>query len=120
MWLVARGKNEKAEKALCWLRGWVEPEAIKPEFLELIHYNEVSGTLGDKKVVERKGFFSVLDQFKNPAVYKPMKLINIYFAISYIVSMFPTRPFITNIMKEVGLSANQNESLVRVTFLFFC
>ncbi|CAI6374203.1 unnamed protein product [Macrosiphum euphorbiae] len=44
VWLVSKAKNEKAEKALCWLRGWVEPEIVKTEPLELIRCNEVSGT----------------------------------------------------------------------------
>ncbi|CAI6369879.1 unnamed protein product [Macrosiphum euphorbiae] len=44
VWLVSKAKNEKAENSLCWLRGWVEPEIVKTELLELIRYNEVPGT----------------------------------------------------------------------------
>jgi hypothetical protein len=29
-----------AERALCWLRGWVEPSAVKQELTELIRYHE--------------------------------------------------------------------------------
>lgn len=31
-----------AERALCWLRGWVEPRAIRQELLEMIRYSESS------------------------------------------------------------------------------
>lgn len=90
----------------------MEPEEIKPEFLELVHYNQVSGTQGGKIEIDDKKLFSNLDQFKNPAVYRPLKLMLIIFFIAFIVSLFPTRPFITKIMKEIDLSDNQNESLV--------
>ncbi|KAL4143638.1 hypothetical protein QTP88_005950 [Uroleucon formosanum] len=118
IWLIAKGRNDKAKKAMCWLRGWVEPEKINPEFLELVHYNEVSGTQGGKIDIDlNKKFLSNLAQFKSPAVYRPLRLMLIIFFVSFVVSIFPTRPFITKIMKEVGLSDNQNESLVLLTGL---
>jgi hypothetical protein len=39
MWLLSRGRIEEAERALCWLRGWVTPGAVKEEFNELKKYN---------------------------------------------------------------------------------
>jgi hypothetical protein len=29
-----------AERAMCWLRGWVDPSAVKQELAELIRYHE--------------------------------------------------------------------------------
>lgn len=110
IWLVSQGKPEKAEKALCWLRGWVEPEAVKTEHLELIHYNEVSGTKNDGS--ESK-FFTKLAQFKSPSVYRPLRLVTIVFFISHIMGFFPARAFITKILNEVGVSENQDLLLVR-------
>jgi len=115
IWLVAKGKNKKAEMALCWLRGWVKPEAVKPEFLELIHYNEVSGTKVEKINDDSDGLLSKLAHFKDPSVYKPLKLLMIYFFISFISSIFPTRPFMTKIMSTVDLTENQNEALVCIS-----
>lgn len=117
IWLIGKGKYEKAEEALCWLRGWVDLEEVKPEFLELVHYNAVSGTKDDTRrsdcqTVRDKGFWSEYSQFKDPSVYKPLKLMLIYFFLSFIGSMFPTRPFITKIMQKADLFVSQNESLV--------
>lgn len=113
---MSQGKTKKAEQALCWLRGWVEPEKVKDEFLELVHYNEVSGTLGGKAKVSgndgNEGFASKLAYFMEPSVYRPLRLMMIYFFISYVSSIFPTRPFITKIMEKVDLFVSQNESLV--------
>jgi hypothetical protein len=113
VWLVAKGKNDKAEKAMCWLRGWVEPEMVRHEFLELIHYNEVSGTRGSKGHVEKKkGLLAKLAEFKEPSVYRPMKLMMALFFVSNVVSLFHTRPFITKIMTNIYIVDNQNELLV--------
>lgn len=116
--MIAKGKTEKAERAMCWLRGWVDSETIRSEFFELIHYNEISGSKDNKDDIEDKRIFTKLLLLKNPSVYRPLRLMLIVFFISYISSIFPTRPFITKIMREVGLSNNQNESLVRFRAYF--
>jgi hypothetical protein len=40
IWLISKGRIEEAERALCWLRGWVEPSAVKQELTELVRYHE--------------------------------------------------------------------------------
>lgn len=42
LWLLSRGRIDDAEKALCWLRGWVEPRAVRQELAEMIRYSEAS------------------------------------------------------------------------------
>jgi SP family facilitated glucose transporter-like MFS transporter 8 len=45
IWLLSRGRYEDAEKALCWLRGWVTPDVVREEFNQLVKYsNEVNKT----------------------------------------------------------------------------
>ena len=39
IWLLSRGRYHDAEKALCWLRGWVSPEVVKDEFNQLVMYS---------------------------------------------------------------------------------
>lgn len=116
IWLIAKGKHEKAEKAICWLRGWVDSETVKPELSNLLHYNNVSGTIEtrDSNVVtnDSNNLLSKLAQFKEPSVYRPMKLIMIYFFTSYIVNLTLGKPFIGKIMTEVGLRDYQSICLV--------
>lgn len=116
IWLIAKGKHEKAEKAICWLRGWVDSETVKPELSNLLHYNNVSGTIGtqDSNVVtnDSKNLLSKLAQFKEPSVYRPMKLIMIFFFTSFIINLTPGKPFIGKIMTEVGLRDHQSICLV--------
>jgi len=116
--LIAKGKNDKAEKAMCWLRGWVDPETVKPELITLFHYNEVSGTIGTEgSNFHAKDDYSLLSKlalFKEPSVYEPLKLVMIYFFTSYAVNLTPGKPFIGKIMTEVGLREYQSIYLVQI------
>jgi SP family facilitated glucose transporter-like MFS transporter 8 len=113
--LVSVGKNKKAEKSLCWLRGWVEPKKIQTEYLELIHYNEVSGINNDSKSAS---FFKKLAELKNPSVYGPLKLVMIIFFISNIICLSPGRSFINEIFHKVGILNNHSLILVRKLYIF--
>jgi hypothetical protein len=45
IWLLSRGRYDDAEKALCWLRGWVTPDVVREEFNQLVIYsNKVNKT----------------------------------------------------------------------------
>ncbi|KAJ9579588.1 hypothetical protein L9F63_004773, partial [Diploptera punctata] len=44
MWLLSRGRTKDAERALCWLRGWVTPDVVKEEFNQLVQYNSNTKT----------------------------------------------------------------------------
>ncbi|KAF0763767.1 facilitated trehalose transporter Tret1-like [Aphis craccivora] len=112
IWLIANGKNEKAKKALCWLRGWVNPEIINAEHHELVRYNEVSGTRIGKVDVELDSLSSKLAQLKDPSVYRPLRLVMIVFFISYIICLLPCKPYFSQIMNQVDLSNDQSLLLV--------
>jgi hypothetical protein len=44
MWLLTKGKHEKAQKTLGKLRGWVSHELCSNEFREMIVYTSVKDT----------------------------------------------------------------------------
>lgn len=44
MWLLSKGRTQNAKSALCWLRGWVNPNLIMTEFKYLLKYKEDSST----------------------------------------------------------------------------
>ncbi|XP_026823244.1 facilitated trehalose transporter Tret1-like [Rhopalosiphum maidis] len=117
IWLIAKGKNEKAKKALCWLRGWVNPEIVKTEYLELIRYNELSGIRNDKVNIEYDSLSSKLSQLKDPSVYRPLGLVMIVFFISYIVCLLPCKPYFSQILNQVDLSNDQSLLLVFFSIL---
>lgn len=112
VWLIAKGKNEKAIQSLRWLRGWTKPEAIEAEHLELVQYNRVSGTKGESDATSNKTFISKLKEFKEPGVYKPLRLVMIIFFIAHIVAMSPGKPYFGRIMAEVGIPQNDIQLLM--------
>lgn len=107
IWLIIRGDSAGAERSLCWLRGWTEPEVVRYEFQELVHYSRESGTCGDKDDVNL-GSSSNLSLFKDPLIYKPFKIMIIYSFVAFIVSVTPARPFLSRILTEAGLPNHQN------------
>lgn len=45
IWLLSRGRISEAQRALCWLRGWVRPEDVQSEFDEIVRYSYASKIL---------------------------------------------------------------------------
>lgn len=81
---------------------------VKAELLELIRYNEVSGTRDGKVNIEKNNISSKLAQLMDPSVYRPLRLVMIVFFISYIVCLLPSKPYFSQIMNEVGLSEDRS------------
>jgi hypothetical protein len=81
IWLLSRGRIEEAERALCWLRGWVTPEVVKEEFNELMKY---SNTTKRKKSVT-----TPMIQFTT-VVSGPFKLPNIKYNVARLATLVYT------------------------------
>jgi SP family facilitated glucose transporter-like MFS transporter 8 len=48
IWLLSRGRYDEAERALCWLRGWVTPDTVREEFNQLVKYNNKTNKMGQQ------------------------------------------------------------------------
>ena len=83
IWLLSRGRTEEAERALCWLRGWVTPEVVEEEFNELMKY---SNTTKRKKSVTTPmiQFTAVVSvPSKPPSIkYKVARLATLVYTVS--------------------------------------
>ena len=42
VWLLSKGRIREAEKSLQWLRGWVSPQTVHKEFVDLQNYSNTS------------------------------------------------------------------------------
>lgn len=94
----------------------MQPEKIKGEYLDLISYNQVSGSLGNKLLNDAgdKGCFSKLTAFKDPSVYRPLRMVMVFFFFSTIISLWPCKPFLSTILSEAGIYNNQSFIMVRI------
>lgn len=84
----------------------MEPEIIKSEHIELVHYNEVSG---NNKIDDKSSKFA---QFKSPSVYRPLRLVMTYFFISAVVSISPCRAYLSRLMTDVGIEKDSHNLLL--------
>jgi hypothetical protein len=67
IWLLSRGRTEEAERALCWLRGWVTPDVVREEFNQLVSYNTASRNPVATPTIQ----FSTLVSGSNPVLLAP-------------------------------------------------
>ncbi|XP_075210274.1 uncharacterized protein LOC142317603 [Lycorma delicatula] len=127
-WLVTQNRISDAEKALCWLRGWVHPIKVREEFLLLLEYIKSPESKEMESITESKknnnttdnetkknkkgGIISKLRVLTKPSVYRPLWMILIYFFISNSVSLSGIRPFLVYIFKLIGMPMDPNWVLV--------
>ncbi|OXU23108.1 hypothetical protein TSAR_008500 [Trichomalopsis sarcophagae] len=64
-WLADKGRFNEAEKALCWLRGWVSPDHVKDEFRDLRE--------AFQKPVNVTTINSIILEANSPAKHPPKK-----------------------------------------------
>lgn len=113
VWLIAKGKTEKAKEALCWLRGWTDLEAVDTEHQEYILYNQVSGNDARKeKADDGQTLLSKLKEFKDPSVYRPFNFVIIFFFACDLVGLWPCRPYFGKIMTAVNIEADVQSLLL--------
>ncbi|XP_050533052.1 uncharacterized protein LOC126901007 [Daktulosphaira vitifoliae] len=117
IWLLSRGKSVDAMKSLCWLRGWVEPREVKQEYEELVQYNKISGVHVANNSKKNVKFTSNKLSIKDPLIYRPLRLISVFFLVSIILSIIPCKPYLEHILTELGLKTNQSLILILLSFL---
>uniref|UniRef100_A0A2H8TSE1 Facilitated trehalose transporter Tret1 n=1 Tax=Melanaphis sacchari TaxID=742174 RepID=A0A2H8TSE1_9HEMI len=92
MWLLSKGKIDKARKVLMKLRGYVSEEKCSTEFQEMVQYVSLSA-----KSEEAKKKSSSIGSFSHPGLWNPLKLMLVYILFSNIMSGVPYVPYLMNI-----------------------
>lgn len=122
IWLLSRCRYEEAEKALCWLRGWVSPSAVKKEFDELVLYSEnmkkikhASHSSGENGVergtatdaTPRAGAFrEKIRELIKPQTRRPLSLVLMFFFFQHCSGFTAMRPYMVEVFKDLGLQTN--------------
>lgn len=116
IWLLSKGRNEKAMDAICWLRGWVDPCVVATEYQELMFYYKTSVDQS-KAIKVSKGLFSSFLWIKSASVYRPLRLVAVYYVFTLISCLTPCRPYIVKLMYESGVKDTHSISLVLFGFM---
>jgi len=122
IWLLSRSRYEEAEKALCWLRGWVPPSAVKKEFDELVLYSENMKKTkraphgSDEDGVERATsthvtsrlgvFWEKIRELFKPQTRRPLSLVLMFFLFQHCAGFTAMRPYMVGVFMELGLRTN--------------
>ncbi|VVC39589.1 Sugar transporter, conserved site,Major facilitator superfamily domain,Major facilitator, sugar [Cinara cedri] len=94
MWLLSKGKTDKARKTLCKLRGWETEEKCAKEFEEMVEYVSSSTTTEEPKKKTNSWI-----SFSHPGLWKPLKFMMIYIFFSNIMSGVPFTPYLVDIFR---------------------
>ncbi|XP_029342820.1 facilitated trehalose transporter Tret1-like isoform X2 [Acyrthosiphon pisum] len=87
MWLLTKGKPLKAQRSLAKLRGWPSQETgSSKEFKEMIAYTSTVVHDNDDIETDVKGTTSSWGQLLRPEVYRPFRLLMVYFFFANLMS----------------------------------
>jgi SP family facilitated glucose transporter-like MFS transporter 8 len=114
IWLLSRCRHEEAEKALCWLRGWVPPRAVKKEFDELVLYSEnikkmkhgVECGTATNATLRVGVFWEKIRELLKPQTRRPLSLVLMFFLFQHCSGFTAMRPYMVGVFMELGLRTN--------------
>lgn len=91
-WLLSRKREEKAQKSLSWLRGWVSFDQVEKEF------NEIRGVLARKVARDKKANHAVqcgqkIKPYFQKSFLKPFALCAAVFAIGHFSGKTPLQTY---------------------------
>lgn len=120
LWLLSKNKALKAEKSLCWLRGWVSRDVIADEFHSLQRYSERSKSCPSCTKQNEQcphplpTMREKLVEMKRKQTLKPFFIIMSLFLIAQFSGIAGMTPFIVQIFKayESPIAPDRTAALV--------
>ena len=115
-WLVSKHRYDEARKALQWLRGWVKPNVIEPEFLAIQRYRREAVTCKDcqssqQLKCEHVTNSSVIEKLKmlcSLGARRPFFMLMFVFFVVCSNGMSAIRPFMVQIFRTFGVPIDPN------------
>lgn len=105
LWLLSKNRTLDAEKALCWLRGWVERENVIQELQALQRYSERFKSCGMCLKLNQKcghplpTLVQKLKELKRKQTLKPFFIVMSLFFIALFSGIFSMSTFVVQIFK---------------------
>lgn len=122
-WLLAKGRPEHAEKALCWLRGWVPKEIVADEFSALQRFSERSKSCNACIEQNQKchhsapSFTEKLAEFSRKRTVKPFFIVISLFVILQFSGLFAMTPYLVQIFKAYESPLPPDVATAMLSFL---
>ncbi|XP_055716568.1 facilitated trehalose transporter Tret1-like [Phlebotomus papatasi] len=125
LWLLSRGREKQARKSLQWLRGWVKPEAVEQEFLELQRYTINSNRCNPCQKSDQTcthpppTLIEKMKELIRKRTLKPVFVVTMFFIFCQFSGMSGMRPYLVQIFQAYGIPVNPNWAAVITALLKF-
>lgn len=123
-WLISKGQIERAEKSLCWVRGWAPKHQIANEFEILRTFVERSKLCDQCNMQQNQqcshpapSFAAKLREFKRKQTFKPFLIVLGLFVIVQYSGIFAMTPYLVAIFKAYGSPLPADVTTAILSFL---
>lgn len=97
-WLIGKGRIKDAEKSLCWLRGWVQPEVVHQELSLLVKHIEM------QKKQHQPTFKYMIKRYSNRTFLLPFFVIAVIFMCGHFGGMMSLQTNAVRLFEVLGTS----------------
>lgn len=123
LWLLSKNRTDDAERALCWLRGWVPKQSITDEFEALQRYSDRYKSCelcikNDKKCTHPlPTFCEKIVELKRKQTIKPFTIVMALFIISAFCSTFAISTYIVQIFEAYNIPMEADKAAALLSFV---
>ncbi|VVC30791.1 Hypothetical protein CINCED_3A017390 [Cinara cedri] len=117
MWLLAKGKPDKAQRTLSKLRGWVSHDKCSNEFSDMIVYTSDAYKAVPSDASDETDETSSWGQLLHPEVYRPFRLLMIYLFFANLLSGIQYGPYLVEVFTTFGAPVNVEFTIAFSVFL---
>lgn len=117
-WLLTQNRITEAEKSLQWLRGWVSPQTVHKELIELQNYTNESTACpacakqSIKCLHPKTTSWDKIKEFKRKRTLKPILLVFLLYFFFETSPMIAFQPYVILVLKAFGTPINENSVTV--------
>ncbi|XP_011495090.1 PREDICTED: facilitated trehalose transporter Tret1 [Ceratosolen solmsi marchali] len=118
-WLAGQGHFQKAEKSLCWLRGWVNPEDVKEEFQDLcrnfqksINMTSIHSITLKNNIKKQESAKKIWEPYLKKTFYLPFSIVALTFFVNAFGGVMVLQVFAVVILDELKTPIDKYQGIV--------
>ncbi|CAH0392321.1 unnamed protein product [Bemisia tabaci] len=128
VWLIHKGRLKDAQKALGWLRGFVEPHCVQEEFDRIVRHVEASKSSSScqeksEKVGElqsdERGIRKWMAGLRDTSLMQPLRLIFLVFTFTQCMCLVAFKPYLVGILAAFQFPVHHKWVLITIGLMSF-
>lgn len=118
-WLMSQNRHDEAIKSLQWLRGWVKPVHIQPEYQEITEYIDVANRCDEclrlgQSCTHISSYAEKAKDLVRSKTLRPLVLVALVFFVVHANGNSAVRPFLVQVFQTFGVPMDPNWASVVV------